>query len=73
MGIAFFWFFSVTHKIGDFSPKIELSQRHGAPLLAENLGSQYSAPANQELGKQEKGFSSCRRLREGAASPHVAD
>jgi hypothetical protein len=71
MGIAFFWFFSVTHKIGDFSPKIELSQRHGAPLLAENLG--YSAPANQELGKQEKGFFSHRRLREGAASPHVAD
>jgi hypothetical protein len=32
------------------------SQRHGAPLLAKNLGNQHTALANQELGKQEMGW-----------------
>ena len=35
--------------------KLRQSQRHGAPLLTKNLGNQHTAPANQELDKQEKG------------------
>jgi hypothetical protein len=55
MGIGFFKVISVTHKIAFSRQKFRQSQRHGAPLLAKNLGNQHTAPANQELGKQEKG------------------
>jgi hypothetical protein len=66
MGIAFFWFFSVTPKIGDvssISPKIEAiptpwrtspRQKFRQPILCARK-------------------SRIRQIREGAASPHVAD
>jgi hypothetical protein len=55
LGIGFFGVFLVTHKIAFSCQKLRQSQRHSAPLLAKNLGSQPIAPANRELGKQEKG------------------
>jgi len=56
MGIAFLVFFSVTHKIGLFSPKIEVIPNAMAHLLiTKNLSNQPTAPANRELGEQEKG------------------
>jgi hypothetical protein len=81
MGIAFFCFFQSRTRSATSHQKLRLSQRHGAPLLAENLGSQYSVPANQELGKQEKGRLLLTSPIEGApiegvvqrdAQPHLA-
>jgi hypothetical protein len=69
MGIAILVFFSVMHKIGLFSPK---SQRHGAPLLTKNLGNQHTAPANQELGEQEKGWLLLTSQIEGVVSRATA-
>jgi hypothetical protein len=45
-GLAFLVFFSVMHKIAFSHQKLRQSQCHGAPLLAENLGNQPTAPAN---------------------------
>ncbi len=50
----FLMFFSFTHKIPFSRQKLRQSQCHGAPLLAKKLGNQPTAPANQELGEQEK-------------------
>ena len=55
MGIALFLFFSVTHKIGLFSPRIWAIQTPWRTSPHQNLGNNHTAPANQELGKQEKG------------------
>jgi hypothetical protein len=62
-GLAFFKFFSVRHKIAFSRQKFRQSQRHGAPLLTKNLGNQHTVPANQELGKQEKGRESLAAAR----------
>ncbi len=54
-GLAFFKFFQTRTKSAFSHRKFRQSQRHGAPLLAENLGNQHTAPAIQELDEQEKG------------------
>ena len=64
MGIGFFGVFSVTHKIAFSCQKLRQSQRHSSPLLAKNLGNQPTAPANQELGKQEEGRESLAAARQ---------
>jgi hypothetical protein len=46
MGIAFLVFFSVTHKIGLFSPKIEVIPNAMAHLLiTKKISNQHTAPA----------------------------
>jgi hypothetical protein len=53
-GLAFFKFFQSRTRSAFSHRKFRQSQRHGAPLLAKNLGNQHTVPAIQELGKQEK-------------------
>jgi hypothetical protein len=54
-GLACFKFFQSRTRSAFSHQKFRQSQRHGAPFLAKNLGNQHTAPAIQELGKQEKG------------------
>ncbi len=53
MGIGFFKFFQSRTRSAFSCRKFSQSQRHGAPLLIKNLGNQHTAPAIQELSKQE--------------------
>ncbi len=54
-GLAFFKFFQSRTRSAFSRQKFRQSQCHGAPLLVKNLVNQHTAPAIQELGKQEKG------------------
>ncbi len=65
MGIGFFLVFQSRTKSAFSQQKFRQSQRHGAPLLAKNLGNQHTAPANQELSEQEKGRESLAAARQG--------
>ncbi len=56
IGIAFLVFFQSRTRSACSHQKLRRSQRHGAPLLTKNLGNQHTAPANQELDEQEKGW-----------------
>ena len=76
MGIAFLVFFQSRTRSAFSHQILRQSQCHGAPLLTKNLGSQHTAPANQELGEQEKGRLLLTSLIEGVvqpeAQPHLA-
>jgi hypothetical protein len=71
MGIAFFCFFQSRTRSASSHQKLRLSQRHGAPLLTKNLGNQHTAPANQELGEQEKGRLLLTSQIEGVVQPEA--
>ena len=64
-GIAFFRFFSVTHKISFTRQKLRQYQRHGAPILTNNLGNQHTLrpQTKNSANKRRGGFSSHRRLK----------
>jgi hypothetical protein len=78
MGIGFLGVFFQSRARSAFShQKLRQSQCHGAPLPTKNLGNQHTAPANQELGEQEKGrllllTSPIEGVVQPDAQPHLA-
>ncbi len=69
-GLAFFKVFQSRTRSAFSRRKFSQSQRHGTPLLVKNLGNQHTAPAIQELGKQEtRTRTTTTRTRQLAARP----
>ena len=75
-GLLFWCFLQPCTRLAFSHQKLRQFQCYGAPLPTQNLGNQHTAPANWELGKQEKGWLLLTSQIEGVvqpeAQPHLA-